>query len=163
MFEGSQGPPTGVRTARSLRSLTPQHNRYEHAGKSQFLDFEVIWNYQYPSTGRCQNDDGTNCTYAFTWEHTPVAYHEYEKALAGEEVTLDLIGWKVTESWNNTNTTRNFPWFCSDEVEENFYSYSYEGEWSYSYGDDPYGCDDSIANLVSQTSVYIVHAETGER
>ena len=104
------------------------------------------------------NTDGSNCTYAYTWEHTPVAYHNYDNATAGEIVTIDLMGWKVTPITSPVDVTRNFPWFCEEsglhlQNEATPYSYSYGDDdasaarYSYSYGDDPYGCtgDGSVA------------------
>lgn len=116
---------------------------YNHIGKSQFMDLEVIWNYQYPSIGECEISSGTNCTYSYTWDHTPVMSHDYTNATAGEVLTLDLMGWRVDYDLpvHGKNTSRNFKWFCGDDADP--------------LDPLPEGCAAATANFQSATIVSI--------
>jgi hypothetical protein len=47
----------------------------DHIGQHQFLDFEVIWNYQFPTVGKCHSETGLvdgNCTHGYSYTHTPI-------------------------------------------------------------------------------------------
>ena len=107
----------------------PSVGKWKHANKTQFMDMEIIWNYQYPFNAKCALPSGENCTFSYTFDGTPVVSDDPvpSNITGGHTLQLDLMGWQLH---NQNGTTRDFNWF-GDEIDDD-YSYSYS--YSYSYG-----------------------------
>ena len=154
--------PDGSEHYREQEGLgEPSIGKWKHVNKTQFMDFEIIWNYQYPFNAKCALPSGGNCTYTYAAYGTPLVsdVHVPQNITGGDEIILDLMAWDLANPGPVNGSVRDFNWFGAESFDGD-YSYSYSDSdsdsdsYSYSYS---YGTESSYSGGVhpSEVSVYV--------